>query len=135
MTRPTVTNANRPGVAGQIFPEQVKEIARRFGLTGEAIVLRYQSAQDSGGAPDDNWVPDASPVSAQLQPLRNRSTGQPVASQINESSTHIISFDPASGVTSDDRFIMDGVTWIITGTMHRDSGADLVHRFECREKP
>lgn len=135
MTRRLVTSGNRPGVAGTIFPDQVKQVGRRFGLTGEATILRYHPGQDSGGAPSDSWTPDSSSVPAQLQPLRSRSVGQPVASQINESSTHIISFDPASGVTSDDRFIMDGVTWIITGTMHRDSGADLVHRFECREKP
>lgn len=135
MTRPTVFNANRPGVAGEVFPEQVQEIARRFGLTGEATILRFSSGQDAGGAPDDDWTADAFTVHAQLQPLRNRSTGQPVASQINESSTHIVSFHPAAGVNSSDRFLMDGTTWIITGTMHRDSGADLVHRFECREKP
>lgn len=135
MTRRLVTSGNRPGVAGTVFPDQVQQIGRRFGLTGQATVLRYSPGQDSGGAPDDSWTPDSSSVPAQLQPLRSRSVGQPVASQINESSTHIVSFDPADDVNSNDRFIMDGQTYIITATMRRDSGADLVQRFECREKP
>src|SRR5689334_16499403 len=130
MTRPVV-KSGRPNT--EVFPEQAKQIGRAFGLTGQATIYRYQSGLDSGGAPNDSWVPDSSPVPAQLQPLRTRGAGETIGSQIDEASTHIVSFDHDSTVTSNDRFLMDGTMWEIRSRMVRDNGAQLVDRFTTRQ--
>lgn len=133
MTRKTVNTGGRSGVAGEIYPEQTREIGRVFGLKTEATILRFTEAQDDGGAPDNSWVPDDEPVLANLQPLTTRATGRQVASQVDESASHIVSFRAEANVDVKDRFLMNGETWLITSNLERDEDVRLIDRFGARQ--
>lgn len=119
MTRPTVSGAGLRGVSQEVFGEQAKELGRSFVLDGFATIIRYVAGQDNGGAPNNTYVPDATPVPAHLEPadLGQAGGAHITADQIVEESPYLIYLHPTDGasVTEQDRISMSGKTWIIRG--------------------
>lgn len=137
MTRPIVHGSGLPGVSQQVFGDQAKEMGRTFVLDGEATILRHTPAQDAGGAPNDTWVPDDDPVMAHREPtsLGEKAGAQISADQINEEISHTIYLHPDDGesVTEQDRFEMDGTTWVIRAKLTWNNPETIP--FQVKEKP
>lgn len=118
------------GPAQDRFPAAAKETGRNRGLTGSATVYKNEPVDDGGGASTPNWV-----ILAQFRAgIDEISTVAPaglVAEQINEASTHIISFDPGVPVTTDHRVEIEGRMWTLTAK--QDFTDALIDRFEARE--
>lgn len=117
------------GPAQEIFPEEAKEYGRDMGLTEEAEVFKNEP-EDIGGAPEDNWV-SIGKFRARIDRESVRPAAGEVADQTNESSVHVISFDPGVPVNTNCRVEIKGQMWYLTGK--QDVSDPLIDRYEAQE--
>ena len=133
VTRPLVQQGF-PGPGQEVFPEQAREQGRRLGLgttddpLSEATVLRA-NATNAGGVTKTTWTPDVDAVRARIDPGGAGTPGVR-GDTMDESSTHVITFDQEVTLTTKDRVSIDGATWIVTAVEDRTD--KLVQRAEVR---
>jgi hypothetical protein len=128
MPRPLV-KSGLPGIGQDIFPDSAREQGRRVGLVGDARLLIW-TPTTSGGATKNEWAPQTGTVRARLDPTGGGASGVR-GGAVNESTTHIITFENGQVVSSKDRVRMNGMDWIITASLERTE--ELVKRVEVRQ--
>lgn len=128
MPRPPVRGGLR-GPAQDLFPEDAKEYARELGLEDEEsqITLLKNEGEKVGGVKEENWVPVAEGVRANIMNATStvRNIRYPIAEQVSESATHIFHIDPVVEVTSDMRIQRGTVTWAVLAVAVRTEEATI----------
>lgn len=118
-----------PGPGQDVFPEAAKESGRNLGLRDEATIYEDQATDDGGGSSKSKWV-EVGTVRARLDSIATAKATGLIADQINEESTHIVSFDPETPVTTGSRIKIKEKMWAVTGK--RDTSDPLIERVEVK---
>jgi hypothetical protein len=125
------TGGGLPGPGQEHFPEGARETGRALGLTDSITVLVYEDKGDGAGGSQPQWTSRGS-VRGRLDPVTSSTRGfkDEIANVLNEETTHIVTLDQDSGVSTSDRLEIDGKRWIITTALDRSDA--LVDRFGVR---
>lgn len=129
MPRGAAIGAGLRGPGQDRFPEQAKELGRSMGLYPDEVVLLNHQRTSSAGATRETYV-EGDTVRGRIDPVGRIGQGGPMGGIINESSSHMVSFDTAVAVTEEDRLRVQGKDWLITAVRRQTDG--VIKRVEVR---
>jgi hypothetical protein len=111
MTRPVVAAGRKDT---HPFPESAMDSAALVNATGtpyEATIWVYGGSEDSGGDVSDGFTEGAT-VPARIAPVGTSTMGG--GNQVNEASTHVVTFGRSVSVKRTDQLEIDGTRYAIT---------------------
>jgi hypothetical protein len=128
VTRPAV-KAGLPGPGQDRFPEQARELGRDQGLVPGALVVLRHTSVDSKGATRETYNGEAA-IRGRIDPVGRTGSGGTMGDVLNESSSHLVTFDATVAISAADRLRIGGRDWLITAV--REVTDPLVRRVEVK---
>lgn len=105
-----------PGPGQTIFSEEAKELARRMGLKEGAVqILKLEKTKDKGASIKEEYKPQGKAVRGRIDPVGSGHQADRFGEGLREATTHIVSMDPNTPVSVEDRLEIEGRMWTITG--------------------
>lgn len=115
---PRALPAQSTGLRGPgqtVFPSEAKELARRMGLKdGAVVILKLIKTKDKGASVKEEYKAQKG-VRGRIDAVGGGHQADRFGEGLREATTHIVSMDPDTEVTSQDRLQIEGRTWTITG--------------------
>lgn len=125
MPRPNAPLAGLRGPGQEVWGDGMKEEIRSMVFHSEYIKAYVQDSEDEGGSWSNEYTPDGI-YDGRIDNVGNAGGEAKIyGEQINESTTHILSFPPDASVDPSQHFEVEGKIWIATSQSVRTDQATV----------